>query len=212
MKHLCSVALVLLMFCTGVVAQRVMKTQVSVSRTGNDQVGSLFVAALNQELSKSIKYDLMHNDEPLSDSAKLRLKVSDSPKNKRPEFFIELATSDVATNEQKHGRASAISVVIESMGLPDSWPVPYMWYHKVILTNRETIRSIRQTASHRYGCSPVQRAKQLSRWLSRRTMEVREGPFYPGLSVTTFPPLPGNSAFAPPAFSPANSASKLGYA
>ncbi len=33
-----------------------------------------------------------------------------------------------------------------------------------------------------------------------------------GRSVTAFPPLPGNAAFAPPAFSPANSASKLGYA
>jgi len=35
---------------------------------------------------------------------------------------------------------------------------------------------------------------------------------YPALSVTTFPPLPCNFAFFPPALSPANNASKLSYA
>jgi hypothetical protein len=141
MKRICSVLLVCSLFCVGAAAQQVVKTPVSVSRTGSDEVGSLLVNAIHQELSKSTNYDLMR-DEPVLDSAKLRLKVSDAQEKKGLEFFIELATADVATDEQKHGGASAVSIVIESMGLPNSWPVPLMWYHKIVITNREAINTI----------------------------------------------------------------------
>ncbi len=141
MRRICSVLFVWSLFCVGTVAQQVVKTPVSVTRTGNDEVGSLLVAAVNQELSKSARYELI-GDEPVSDSAKLGLKVSDAPKKKGLELFIELATADVASNEQKRGSTSAISIVIESMGLPNSWPVPSMWYHKIVITNRETINTI----------------------------------------------------------------------
>jgi len=142
MKRFCSAVLVCSLFSVGTVAQRaIIKTPVSVSRTGNDEVGSLLVAAITQELSKSPRYELMHG-EPASDSAKLGLKVSGGPKEKGLEFFVELATADVAPNEHQRGTSSAISIVIESMGLPNSWPVPSMWYHKIVITNRQTVNAI----------------------------------------------------------------------
>jgi hypothetical protein len=118
-----------------------MKAPVSVSRKGNDEVGALLLAAINQELSKSTTYSF-RRDEPVSDSAELGFKVSDAPEKKGLEFFIELATADAARNEQKHGSTSAVSIVIKSMGLPNSWPVPDAWYHKIVITKREAIKLI----------------------------------------------------------------------
>jgi hypothetical protein len=213
MKRIGSVLLVLLvcsMFCVGTVAQQVMKTPVSVSRTGNDEVGSLLVAAINQELSKSTKYEGMR-DEPVPHSAKLGIKASAAPK-KGLEFFIELVTADVAPSEQARGITSAISFVTESMGLPKQlagslYVVPQDRDYKP-----RNDQYNRQTVRRRYGCSRVQHDYELDWRMPRRTMEVGEVALYPGLSVTTFPSVPGNFAFTPPATSPANSASKLGYA
>ena len=140
-RCICSVLFVCSLFCAGTVAQQLMKVPVSVSRKGNDEVGALLLAAINQELSTSTT-DSLRRDEPLSHSAKLRFKVSDAPEKKGLEFFIELATADAATNEQKHGSTSVVSIVIESMGLPNSWPVPDAWYHKIVITKREAIKLI----------------------------------------------------------------------
>jgi hypothetical protein len=108
-----------------------MKVPVSASSKGNDEVGALLLPAIHQELSKSTAYSF-RRDEP----------VSDAPEKKGLEFFIELATADAATNEQKHGSTSLVSIVIESMGLPNSWPVPDAWYHKIVIAKREAIKLI----------------------------------------------------------------------
>jgi hypothetical protein len=93
------------LFCAGTVAQQVMKVPVSASSKGNDEVGALLLPAIHQELSKSTAYSF-RRDEP----------VSDAPEKNGLEFFIELATADAATNEQKHGSTSVVSIVIESIG------------------------------------------------------------------------------------------------
>jgi hypothetical protein len=90
---------------------------VSVSRTGVDRVGSLFVAALNRELSHSIRYEPMPTEGI----------------DKGLRFYIELVTVDLSNNGQERGKSSAVSVVIEDMGLPGSFPVATKWYHKVIV-------------------------------------------------------------------------------
>ena len=79
------------------------KIPVSVLRTGGDRVGTLFVSALNEELSRSTTLRPMSR--PGSDEG-LR-------------FYIELATIAV---DDSHD-TSAVSVVIEDMGLPSSFPV-----------------------------------------------------------------------------------------
>jgi hypothetical protein len=32
-----------------------------------------------------------------------------------------------------------VSVVIEEMGLPNSFPVPYKWYHKAVVVDQKTV-------------------------------------------------------------------------
>jgi len=95
---------------------------VSVSRKGEDQGGALFVAALNRELSHSIRY------QPMS--------VDGTDKGLR--FYVDLATVDLDNGEQERNRKSAVSVVVEDMGFPNSFPVPTKWYHKVIVVDQTT--------------------------------------------------------------------------
>jgi hypothetical protein len=118
MKQLFLVSLVLLASLTAAAQQR--KIPVSVAHTGKDQVGSLFVDAFNRELARSSGY------EPMSEG------------EKGFRFFVEFATVDVADAAAETGKRSAISVVIQQMGLPNSFPVADLWYHKVILVNRST--------------------------------------------------------------------------
>jgi hypothetical protein len=94
---------------------------VSVSRKGNDQIGALFVAALNQELKQSAKYRPM----PVPQV------------NTGLRFFVELATVDFDDGTQARDRRSAVSVVAEDMGLPSSWPVATKWYHKVVIIDQK---------------------------------------------------------------------------
>jgi hypothetical protein len=101
------------------------KTPVSVGHTGKDQVGMLFVEAFNRELSHSTRYA------PMSES------------DKGLRFFVDFISVDAADSAAEEGKKSVISVVIEDMGLPNSFPVPDMWYHKVIVVNR---RSADETA------------------------------------------------------------------
>jgi len=94
------------------------KIPVSVLRTGDDKVGSLFVAALNREVSRSTIY-------------------APTPREgneKGLRFYIELATVTVGDGHD----TSAVSVVVEDMGLPNSFPVATKWYHKILLVNSKT--------------------------------------------------------------------------
>jgi hypothetical protein len=119
MKQLFVVAVALLISHTVETQQH--KTPVSVSRTGKDRVGSRFVEAFNRELSHSPGY------EPMSKS------------EKGFRFFVEFITIDVANAVPEEGNRSVVSVVIQQMGLPNSFPVADMWYHKVIVVDRSTV-------------------------------------------------------------------------
>jgi hypothetical protein len=49
---------------------------------------------------------------------------------------------DVASATAEH--PSVASVVIEEMGLPNSWPVPFMWYHKAFLLKANRLDELAQ--------------------------------------------------------------------
>jgi hypothetical protein len=115
---------VLLIPCSGAAQQR--KIPVSVSQVGHDQVGSLFATAFKQDLSHSARYEFM------------RTEVSKSGLR----FYVEFITVDAADGASDQGKRSVISVVIQDMGLPNSFPVANMWYHKVIVVDRQTVGKI----------------------------------------------------------------------
>jgi hypothetical protein len=96
---------------------------VSVSRSGQDQVGSLFATALKQELLRSTRY-------ALSDPGKIKNGLR---------FYIDLITVDPAESETERGKRCVVSVVIQDFGLPNSYPVADMWYHKVIVVDRNAV-------------------------------------------------------------------------
>jgi hypothetical protein len=100
------------------------KIPVSVSRTGQDRVGTLFLSAFNRELSQSTTF------QPMSPAG--------MPKGLR--FYVELATIAV---DDGHN-TSALSVVVEDMGLPSSYPVATKWYHKLVLIDPKTTDSVAQ--------------------------------------------------------------------
>jgi len=97
-----------------------------VSHAGQDRVGSLFESALKQELSRSTRYVPRY-----SEGAKTKF-----------EFHIDLSTVDVADNKPEQGKRSVVSVVIEDFGLPNSYPVATMWYHKVIVVDKNLVGTI----------------------------------------------------------------------
>lgn len=124
MMRLIAIFLVLLVPCASF--PQGSRTPVYVSHTGQDRVGSLFEAALKQELSRSARYAPQHSEE-----AKAQL-----------EFHIDLSTVDVADNKSEQGKRSVVSVVIEDFGLPNTYPVETMWYHKVIVVNKDSVGAV----------------------------------------------------------------------
>jgi hypothetical protein len=102
------------------------RTPVYLSRTGQDSVGVLFEAALKQELSRSTRYTPRN-----AEGAKGKF-----------EFVIELATVDVADDKAEQGKRSVVSIVIEDFGLPNSYPVATMWYHKVIVVDKNSVSKL----------------------------------------------------------------------
>jgi hypothetical protein len=57
-------------------------------------------------------------------------------------FCVDLSsvyTTDIASEK---GKRFVISVVIQDMGLPNNYPVPGMWHHKVIVVNRRQVDEI----------------------------------------------------------------------
>jgi len=109
-----------LLFAFTVVAQQA-KIPVSVGHTGKDRVGTLFVEAFNRELSQSPRY------QPIKENEKgLR-------------FFVDFITVDASAIPAEEGKRSVVSIVIEQMGLPNSFPVSDTWFHKVISLNRSAV-------------------------------------------------------------------------
>ena len=86
---------------------------VYISHVGEDGAGAQFVAAVERTLSRSEKYRL---GVPGTDEHGFQL-------------YVDLLTLDA--DSKNVGASSVASVVIEEWGLPNSWPVLYMWYHKV---------------------------------------------------------------------------------
>jgi hypothetical protein len=117
---LLSVVLLVLLIPLAVAAQQ-RKTPVAVGHTGKDEVGSLFVDALNREIAQSGHYEPMGKTE------------------KGFRFYVGLITVDAAETTSDQAKRSVVSVVIEDMGLPNSFPVPDMWYHKVIVVDRRAV-------------------------------------------------------------------------
>jgi hypothetical protein len=109
---------------SGVAQER--KLPMHVSQIGHDQVGALFSSAFKRELSQSARYEFSAPQETKNGSR----------------FYVELMTVDVADNVANQGKRSAISIVIENMGLPKSFPVPSKWYHKLVLVDRQTVDKI----------------------------------------------------------------------
>jgi hypothetical protein len=101
------------------------RTPISVSRTGQDLVGSLFETALNTELSRSKRY------------------VSRRPEGGTTRaFYIDLATTDTADNKPEQGKKSVVSIVIQDFGALNTYPVPSMWYHKVIIVDKSSVVTV----------------------------------------------------------------------
>jgi hypothetical protein len=114
------VAALALLIASAVAAQE-RKTPVSVAHTGKDEVGTLFAAAFNRQLSHSPLYEPMNENE------------------KGFRFYVSLITIDTADTTAAQGTRSAVSVVIQDMGRPDSFSVPEMWYNKLIVVNRRQV-------------------------------------------------------------------------
>jgi hypothetical protein len=117
------ISLLLAMLCCSASFAQEKRSPVYVSRSGQDGVGSVFESALRKELSGSSIYALRDFEE----GAKPKF-----------EFHIELATVDLAVESSERGKRSAVSVVIEQFGLPNSYPIAEMWYHKVIVMNKDS--------------------------------------------------------------------------
>jgi hypothetical protein len=100
------------------------KTPVSVAHIGQDSVGALFVEAFEQKLSHSTRYELAKGPA------------------KGFEFYVDVITTDAGDIATEQGKSSVVSVVIEDMGLPNSFPVANMWYHKAFVVDRQDAEKI----------------------------------------------------------------------
>lgn len=113
-------------FCSSaIVLAQTSKAPVSVSQQGDDEVGKAFAQAVRRELSTSSRYRLM--PEEAAESG--------------PRFYVELITVEArdVVSESKHHSKSFVSIVIEEMGRPDSYPVAYKWYHKAIIVDAVSV-------------------------------------------------------------------------
>jgi hypothetical protein len=99
---------------------------VHVSHMGKDSVGSMFDQALEQELTHSAGY---------------MPKYSEQAKN-RFALCVEMVSADVAENTSDEGKKSVVSVVIEEFGLPNSCPVVTLWYHKLIVVDKNSVGTV----------------------------------------------------------------------
>jgi hypothetical protein len=115
--------LFLILLIPATVAASDRRIPITVNQRGSDQVGSLFATAFNRELSHSTRYGF-------------------APSGVNPrgvEFYVDIISADAAVEASEKGKRSIISLVIQEMGLPNSYPVSTMWYHKVISVDRQTV-------------------------------------------------------------------------
>jgi hypothetical protein len=56
-------------------------------------------------------------------------------------FFVDLISVDRADTAREEGKSSVVSIVVQQVGLPNSFPVADMWYHKVMIANRPTMNA-----------------------------------------------------------------------
>lgn len=99
---------------------------VHVSYTGKDSVGSMFDEALKRALTHSTRYVPKYSEQA----------------HNKIELYVEMVSVDVAENKSDDGKRSVISVVIEEFGLPNSYPVATMWYHKVIVVDKTSVGTV----------------------------------------------------------------------
>jgi len=97
------------------------KLPVSIKHFGKDQVGGLFAEAFEREVSNSSAYKRT------------------SEQGRGPEFYVELISVEPGATLSQQGRKSVISIVIQSFGFPNTFPVSDMWYHKVIVVDRHEV-------------------------------------------------------------------------
>lgn len=97
------------------------KTPVYLFHNGSDKIGSEFFEAIKHEFAASGVYKVGVNEASAYDRAF--------------RFYIELTTVEVPSSVGNRG-VSAASVVIEEMGLPNSYPVANKWYHKLFLVGQ----------------------------------------------------------------------------
>ena len=116
MKQLLAVCCVLTASLTTEAQAR--KTPVWVAHTGKDQVGVFFVKAFERDIARSDRYEPMKGE---GDGLR---------------FYVDFITTDASDTASEQGKRSAVSVVIEDMGLPNSFPVANMWYHKAFVVDR----------------------------------------------------------------------------
>jgi hypothetical protein len=101
---------------------------VYVTHAGQDATRVQFVDAVKRALSQSDKYKLAN--------------PNDSAHERGFRLYLDIATLDVASTTAEH--PSVASVVIEEMGLFNSWPVPFMWYHKTFLVKANRLDELAQ--------------------------------------------------------------------
>jgi hypothetical protein len=119
MKHFITLVVALLIASSS--RAQHAKTPVSIGHSGKDQVGSLFVEAFDREIERSHTYERMGENE------------------KGFRLYVDFITVDASEAPGGKGKRSVVSVVIQEMGRADSFPVPDMWYHKVITVNRPEV-------------------------------------------------------------------------
>jgi hypothetical protein len=77
----------------------------------------------------------------LTHSTRCMPKYSEQTQDKF-ELYVELISVDVTESKSDEGKRSVVSVVIEEFGLPNSYPVASMWYHKVIVMDKNSVGTV----------------------------------------------------------------------
>lgn len=123
-----SIPVLFALFMASIAWGQHMKTPVYLHHRGEDQIGSRLVSALKAELEQSTKYEPAPADLPREGT----------------KLFLEIVTVDGSCKGQEPGRRSAVSVVIEYMIHGES-QIPAMWYHKIMLVEREGVDDAART-------------------------------------------------------------------
>lgn len=108
-------------------AHQTPKITVYVVHTGADAIGSQFVRSVEKELRQSNTYAL---GVPNASAYDRDLR-----------FYVDVVTTEIP-GARSGVKSSAVSIVVEEMGLPKSFPVPFKWYHKVVILDPVDAESV----------------------------------------------------------------------